>query len=168
MNEEPMQQQEKAGGPRVSVGRGRSRQDYQTPREFLDQVEGRFGKLTFDLAATQGNNVCPAYCGEESNSLSSDHSWHKYGGLLWLNPPYNDIKPWAQKCALEADQGARILMLVPASVGAMWFALFVHGRAMVLFLHPRLSFDGRNAYPKDLMLCCYGFGTVYQPWNWKP
>lgn len=147
--------------------RGSSRQNFATPPEFVHAVEARFGAITVDLAASADNAKAPAWIDEERNSLLVD--WHKFDGLLWLNPPFAHIKPWARKCDVESALGARIALLVPASVGSEWFNDHVHGRALVLPLRPRLTFVGADdPYPKDLMLCVFGEPAGFEPWRWKP
>lgn len=107
---------------------------------------------------------------EENDSLS--RAWHTLKGLLWLNPPFGNIAPWARKCHEEAEKGADILLLIPAAVGSNWFQDYVHRKATVYFLNPRLSFDGKNSFPKDCVLAHY-FATVkdgsfsYETWRWK-
>ena len=155
--------------------RGKSKQDYATPKAFIAAVESRFGPITFDLAASAENAVVSAYYTEEDDSFSKD--WSKLDGLLWLNPPFANIKPWAKKCAESAVQGARIAFLVPASVDSNWHRDYVHGRAMVLFCNGRLSFDGKNPFPKPCMLCMYGYpygvppefviSSGYDVWQWR-
>lgn len=160
---------------------GRSRQDYATPPEFLDAVRKAFGPIVWDLAAHRGNRVCDAYFGPDHahepsrDSLQCDWADIRRGysrtGLLWLNPPFGSIAPWAAKCAAECARGAEILFLVPASVGANWFWDHVAPHAYVYALSPRLSFDGKNSFPKDLILahyqpgvsCGYGFSR----WKWN-
>lgn len=153
-----------------SMNKGKSKQDYGTPTEFLEAVQDRFGKLHFDLAATAANAVTRSFFDPDRDSLKSD--WSLCAGTLWLNPPFADIAPWARKCAAtarEGDFGPRILMLTPASVGSNWFAEHVHRKAMVLALSPRLTFVGTtDPYPKDLMLSCFGFGVQgFDVWRWK-
>lgn len=163
---------------------GRSRQDYGTPREFLDVVERRFGRIYWDLAARADNAVVGGGCfyGPGSRHGGTEDSlkvpWGLYQPcdpdtgaprLQWLNPPYARIEPWVQKVAEEADI-ARIAVLVPAAVGSNWFRRYVHGRAAVLALSPRLVFEGETApYPKDVLLCLYGLGFApgFDVWRWK-
>lgn len=163
---------------------GRSRQDYATPRAFLDAVERRFGRIHWDLAAHRGNETTGRGCfyGPGSPHGGSEDSlqipWTQYGprlpsgdaALQWLNPPYAHIEPWVAKASAEADIGARIAVLVPAAVGSNWFRRHVHHRAAVLALSPRLTFVGcRDTYPKDLMLCLYGLGFApgFDVWRWR-
>jgi phage N-6-adenine-methyltransferase len=146
----------------------RSRQDYGTPRALLDAVKRVFGEIDFDLAADASNAVAPCYYTEADDALRADTPWPR-DALCWLNPPFGRIAPWAARCAAEAQQGARVLMLAPASIGSAWFAAYVHKHAYVLALRPRLTFAGCDApYPKDCILAVYGFGEVgFDVWEWR-
>lgn len=146
---------------------GRSRQDYETPAEFIRAVELRFGRLHVDLAARADNAKCPIFVTPDEDSLSIDWSVRFRNRRAWINPEFADIGPWAAKCA--AARGLHIFMLTPASVGANWFAEHVHGRALVLALSPRLTFVGASdPYPKDCMLSIFGFGVAgFDVWRWR-
>ena len=152
---------------------GKSKQDYQTPKEFLDAVRDRLliGVFAMDLAATKENSVALDYISleEGQDSLSDQQSWVSEG-WAWLNPPYSHIEPWVKKAAGEADYGAHIAMLVPASVGANWWRDWVEPYAYIAFLNGRLTFPPETKpYPKDLALLLYtpwGF-TGNEVWDWK-
>lgn len=151
---------------------GRSRQDYGTPRAFLDAVEIRFGRIVFDLAATSQNKVVDDHFGPGSGAVHDALvvAWPTHGGLLWLNPPFADLAPWAAKCAVEQSAGARIAMLVPAGVGTLWYASHVEPNAYVFALRPRLTFVGETApYPKDLLLCYFTPERLrgFESWGWR-
>jgi phage N-6-adenine-methyltransferase len=147
--------------------RGSSHGVHATPWDLIAAVEEKFGKITCDLAASAANKRCDFFIDEDRDTFKV--VWHKLGsGLLWLNPPFASIEPWVKKCALEARHGAKIALLVPASVGSEWFTSYVWGRARVLPLRPRPSFDGKNPYPKDVMLCVYGVRKGFEPWRWRP
>lgn len=152
-----------------TIKRGKSKQDYQTPREFLDAVERRFGKIQWDLAATNENTVAPNWITPEIDSFKVPWLAQTDGALSFLNPPFSNIEPWAMKCAAESTLGARILFLVPASVGSEWFRKWVHNVAAVFALNPRLTFGGcPTPYPKDCLLAYYGLGvTGFTVWRWK-
>lgn len=147
-------------GPTINRGKGNN--NAATPWEFIRAVEGKFGPLEWDLAASNGNAKAPYFLTEADNAFS--YSWHalwKDHPLCWLNPPFANITPWACKCAAEVQLGARILLLVPASVGANWFEHWVWPYADVYSVG-RMCFDDcydRNGklitddYPKDLILC---------------
>lgn len=149
----------------AGFARGKSKQNYATPPDFMLAVEKRFGSINFDLAAEAENAKHANYFTALDNSLVQE--WHKIPGILWLNPPFSRIEPWAKKCADEAKLGARILFLVPAAVGANWFRDHVHRQALVLALNGRISFDLIAPYPKDCVIACYGFGVGFDTWTWK-
>ena len=152
----------------VAVSSGmNSKQDYKTPDNFMRAVKHQFGTVGWDLAASPHNAQCHNYFDEKLNSLNQD--WTALETLLWLNPPFNDIAPWAAKCAHECTRGAEILFLVPASVGSEWFAERVYQHADVYLLRGRLSFDGKSPYPKDCMLAHYRRGNENRitVWDWR-
>jgi len=155
-----------------ALNRHRSKQDYQTPAGFMRAFEECFGPIGFDLAAHAQNTQHEKFFGVEEDSLRQN--WERTQSLcvgwLWLNPPFNNIKPWAAKCdALREEMGwdCSLAFLVPASVGSNWWREYVHLRAQVHFLSPRLSFDGKNPFPKDIALCLYGMPPGYECWRWK-
>src|SRR5687768_10819519 len=99
-----------------TMKRGKSKQDVQTPPEFMSAVYKRFGPICWDLAASAENTQHASnYFTKEQNSLIQP--WHEiqksanHFGWLWLNCEYDDIAPWASKCAAEMELGARILLL---------------------------------------------------------
>jgi len=73
-------------------------QNIRTPRDVLDAVERRFGRITIDLAAENREaSVCDLFIDEAQDSLSDATVWPT-AGVLWLNPPFKKIDPWASKC----------------------------------------------------------------------
>jgi hypothetical protein len=170
------------GGLKKGAGLARhtSKQDYATPREFLDAVKRKFDvkEWRWDLAAVRENAVVtrnmdyfgPDHTLEQFRDALA-YNWAAIRGDLWLNPPYADIAPWAAKCD-QTVNGVKlfrghIFFLVPASVGSNWWADHVHNKALVEFPRPRLSFDGKNPYPKDIALAVYGETAGYETWTWK-
>lgn len=149
---------------------GKSKQDYETPPEFIAAVERRFGRLHVDLAARADNAKAAIFVPPERDSLSLNWAREFAGRRCWLNPEFADIAPWAAKCAASASAGLHIVMLTPASIGANWFAEHVHGKAIVLGLSPRITFVGAaDPYPKDCMLSVFGLGVAgFDVWRWQP
>lgn len=154
----------------------RSVQSVGTPREFLDAVERRFGKIALDVAADASNAVCNDWLGPgghaEDALTAQSGAWQMFG-WSWLNPPFANIGPWAERCVHESEPviGARVLLLVPASVGSAWFNRYIRPHAYVLELAPRIKFVGHDAgFPKDLLLCVFTperlIGRAF--WRWKP
>lgn len=151
-----------------TINKGNSKQDYQTPLDFMGAVKQRYGKLSFDLAADKANTQCELFYSQEENSLIQP--WHLLTGILWLNPPFDNIGHWAKKCHEESQKGVQILFLVPNSTGANWFRDYVHNKAYVTMLNGRLTFVGcKDPYPKDMVLIHYGayYGAGYGIWDWR-
>lgn len=138
----------------------RSVQTYGTPVELLQAVKRRLhiGAFACDLAASAENAVAPLFYSEGNSAF--DNTWNMGTGVSWLNPPFENIKPWVEKAWEESQKGAHVVMLLPASVGSNWYKDYVHQKAYVVFISPRITFVGETTpYPKDLMLC------VYQPFS---
>jgi phage N-6-adenine-methyltransferase len=132
----------------------RSVQDVGTPDWFIADVEKAYGKIVLDVAASERNHVCDQWLGVDDNSLSMPF-W-KANGLIWCNPPYEKIAPWVELAKKSAARGYRVAVLVPASVGTVWWAKHVDGDALCVFIRPRLIFKGHlTPYPKDLALLIY-------------
>ncbi len=161
---------------------GKSRQDFPTPQDFLDAVSRRFGSIDIDMACRRDNMVArrgvldgdidslaqdwgdPMYFDRDDNVTESGADLR----VAFCNPPFANIDPWAAKCVECRSLSRWTLLLVPASIGSNWFAQHVNGKALVLGLNPRISFDGKAPYPKDCLLACFGFGASgFDVWRWK-
>jgi hypothetical protein len=87
----------------AQFARGASKQNYETPADFIRAVETRFGRLTVDLACSPENAKAPDRFYEDRLP-----AWPREG-LLWLNPPFSNIAPWASRCAAwQPVHGARL------------------------------------------------------------
>jgi len=153
---------------------GKSRQDYETPPEFIKAIESRWGPIDWDLACRRDNCKSQTQLGyffPEVDALKQPWAIELRDMNVWLNPEFADIEPWAAKCALEgpAMRRGRIFMLTPAAVGSNWYHDHVKGKAMVLALRSRIQFVGTTAgYPKDLVLSVFAPGMVgFDDWDWK-
>jgi phage N-6-adenine-methyltransferase len=153
--------------------RGLSKQDVGTPDDFLAAAKRKLGIFAFglDIAASARNAVAKRYYTKAQDCFKQP-SW-KSPGKQWsfLNPEFDSIAPYAERCLRERDDnGARIALLVPASVGANWWSDYVHRKALVLLLNGRITFVGqRDPYPKDCALILYSPDLVsgYDVWRWK-
>jgi phage N-6-adenine-methyltransferase len=148
-----------------------SKQDYQTPHIFINAVERKFEPIIWDLAAHSENKIVPHYYGPGSAYCDDTFFtlWPK-NGLCWLNPEYENIFPYVDKCCVQSKHyDVKIALLVPVATGTKWFEEKVHNKCMVYFLRPRITFVGmEDPFPKDCMLCMYGnlYGVGYDIWHW--
>lgn len=168
---------------RISSGAG-SKQNYGTPWDFLAPTIKRFGKIVFDLAAEEKNKKHKRYfakplkgkCGSKiCTAVAHDslvQNWaaltKKYGGILWLNPPFKRILAWIVKCALEAERGASVVLLSSAAVGSDWYLKHVFGVADTYILNGRLTFD-EEPFMRDLMVTHWwpGMTGKMNVWDWR-
>lgn len=155
--------------PEPRHNKGKSKQDYETPDDFIAAVKRRYSIEEFDcdLAASAENTKAPCYHDIDSNSLIQN--WKIGDGWNWLNPPFADIRPWVEKAYAEwIIHGAMTLVLLPAGVGSNWFRDFVYEKATLILLNNRIHFVGAEfTYPKDLILVEYGprAGCGVGPWG---
>lgn len=78
------------------------------------------------------------YFTEEDDALTQTWS-----GTVWLNPPYGTgIPRWVEKAIQSADEGATVVMLVPARTDSVWFQQLVRRAHEVRLLAGRVTFVG--------------------------
>ncbi len=168
---------------RISSG-ANSKQNYGTPWEFLTPTAKLFGPIVFDLAAEEKNKkhhryfakalkgkckskICQAVA---HDSFAQDWAalTKKYGGILWLNPPFKKILRWVLKCLEESRRGANVVMLSSAAVGSDWYLKKVFGVADTIILNGRLTFDD-EPFMRDLMLTHWwpGMTGKMSIWDWR-
>jgi phage N-6-adenine-methyltransferase len=90
--------------------------DRGTKREFIDELELRFGGFTLDVAAAPHNAKAPKFYTREDDGLVQP--WR---GNVWCNPPYSDLSAWVFKAWAEWEEYSgyagleRIVMLLPSN-----------------------------------------------------
>lgn len=165
----------KAGNRLLGTNRHKSRQDHPTPWPFMSAIENRFGVVAVDLAATKTNAKAGRFISPRENSLKQDWTALLKGELGYLNPPFDPIAPWADKCIEEAMKGARFVLLTQASIDSKWFwKIFPY--CTTYALRSRLTFIGSTQpFPKPLILSafnCVRLGAEPGPcgrlheWDW--
>lgn len=165
------------GAKGAGYARGASKQNYATPACLIEPVKAMLGikRFAFDFAADRFNAKADDWWTERDDSLvKTPQDWLDAVGTGWgwLNPPFNDITPWARRCRQLQRLGGSVAFLVPASVGANWHRDWVHDKAYVLFLNGRIPFMPDKptwGYPKDCYLALYtpGRHAGYDVWSWR-
>ena len=161
---------------RPRIGHPDSEQDVGTPERVLTSICERLLRtraFVVDLAASERFHVAPAFFTKETDAFTQD--WAMFCGLkrgwAWLNSPFTDIEPWVQKCFYEAQRGAYICQLVPASTDTDWWAKHVDGKAYVVYLGGRFAFEGHShTYPTPLALLLWTPWLMggHRHWRWCP
>jgi len=99
----------------VKRGADDATDDRGTKREFIDELEARFGSFTLDTAAATHNAKADRFYSRADDGLSLP-----WTGNVWCNPPYSDLAAWVEKAWDEWDQRngidlERIVMLLPSN-----------------------------------------------------
>lgn len=147
-------------GPRVLLGNlavhrgtaakngGRWRGDgreWATPPELYAALDAEFA-FTLDPCATAANAKCPRYYTERENGLTQ--SWA--GERVFMNPPYGrEVYAWTRKARAEAEGGALVAGLLPASTDlAWWHDDVIAPGAEIRYIRGRVRFlvGGQRAY----------------------
>ena len=125
---------------------------WETPQEFFNALDAEF-HFNLDVCALPENAKCAAYYTPEMDGLS--RPWH---GRCWCNPPYGrEIGKWVQKAAGSAENGALVVMLLPARTDTQWFHEHIlNPKREIRFVRGRLKFGGaKNSAPFPSMVVVF-------------
>lgn len=78
----------------------------QTPETLMEYFEEKYGKFDFD--------PCPP--NPEINGLQID-----WGNRNYVNPPFNNLKPWLIKSVEEWKKGKEVIFLMPIRIHTTYF-----------------------------------------------
>ena len=122
--------------------------DYETPKELLNNLEIEFGKM-FD--------PCPLH--SKFDGLVID--WKE---INFVNPPYSrKLKElFIKKAYEEWRKGKTVIMLLPVSTSTKIFHEYIYGFAEIRFIKGRIKFSGlKTSGQMDNMLVIYKPNKLY-------
>ena len=126
--------------------------EWGTPQELFDRLNAIF-HFDLDAAATAENAKCEKFYTKENNAL-----YQKWGGNVWLNPPYGrHIGAFVKKAYEEVMQGeaSSVVLLLPARTDTTWYHEYC-AKGIVIFLRGRLRFGGaQNSAPFPSMIVIF-------------
>lgn len=109
---------------------------WETPPEIFEPLHREFD-FTLDPCAAPETAKCAKFFTEADNGLERDWSGHR----VYMNPPYGaEIYAWTRKARREAEKGALVVGLLPASTDLAWWHDDVVGHADVRYLRGRVRF----------------------------
>lgn len=127
--------------------------EWETPQDFFDKLDLEF-RFTLDAAATPENAKCKQFYTQQDDALKLP-----WCGVVWCNPPYGRvIGRFVQKGWEEAQQGATVVMLIPARTDTRYWHDYVMRAAEVRLLRGRLYFKrpgqerGRAPFPSAVVV----------------
>lgn len=125
---------------------------WSTPQDLYDMLNEEF-HFTLDVCALPENAKCERYYTPEIDGLSQ-----KWDGVCWCKPPYGrEIGKWVAKAVKASEEGATVVMLLPARTDTRWFHDYVYkDYAEIRFIKGRLKFGGaKNAAPFPSMIVIF-------------
>jgi phage N-6-adenine-methyltransferase len=129
--------------------------EWTTPQALFDSLDKIFHFET-DVCATAANTKCSRYYTTEDDGLAQE--WR---GVCWCNPPYGrGLGIWVRKAFEAAENGATVVMLLPAYTGNAWWQDFVIPHGEVLLLRGRLQYGG-VAFPAPFSSCIVVFSKTF-------
>lgn len=108
--------------------------NWETPKEFYDQLSNEFGGFDFD--------PCPL------NNKRFDGLKINWGNKNFINPPYSlKLKEsFVQKAVDESNKGKLCVLLLPVSTSTKLFHKVIKPNAKeIRFIEGRLKFSGYNS-----------------------
>lgn len=128
---------------------------WETPKDFFNKLDSEF-HFNVDVCALPENAKCAVYYTPEMNGLVQP--WH---GNCWCNPPYGrEIGKWVKKAYESSQNGALVVMLLPARTDTRWFHDYIYNKAEIRFICGRLKFGkSKNSAPFPSMI------VVFRPNN---
>lgn len=116
-----MSQLSLANVPKKAVPPDGASDHWFTPTRYFAPWHREF-RFTLDVAATAESTKASHFFDIGMNGLEQNWAGHR----CWMNPPYSDIAPWAEKALLESQtNGALVVGLLPAWTDRAWWADFV-------------------------------------------
>lgn len=132
--------------------------EWETPIEFFRALDEEFG-FFLDAAASVDNTLCHHFYSQQVNGLA--FSWAAWvEGAVWCNPPYGtQISKWVRKCFDESQDGATVVMLIPARTETAYWHDYVMRAAEIRFVRGRLRFSGSSVnapFPSAVVVFRFG------------
>lgn len=120
--------------------------EWATPKELFNKLNRRY-KFTLDPCANSTNAKCEKFYTVEDDGLSK--SWANE--VVFVNPPYSNIKDWVSKAHREAaTNGATVVMLIPSRTDTRyWHDYIMEGADKIYFVKGRIKFENNNQPQKN-------------------
>jgi len=118
--------------------------EWETPQDLFNKLNQEYN-FTLDPCATKENAKTTKYYTKEQNGLLK--SWKNE--IVFVNPPYSNIKEWAKKCANEyINNKTTIILLIPSRTDTIYFHNYILPYAKLIFIKGRLHFNNsKNCAP---------------------
>ena len=118
--------------------------EWATPEEFYKKLDALY-RFDLDPCATAENAKCKKFYTQQTDGLKQ----HWTGHTVFCNPPYSGIKLWVEKCYVEANESAKVcVMLIPSRTDTKYWHEWISRANRVIFVRGRLRFGhAKNVAP---------------------
>lgn len=136
--------------PDGSAPKEESYQHWNTPRWLIDLIS-QLRPVALDPCSNKHSVVQARLIRTVSDDgLAADFCWwieaQRHRGLVYVNPPYNNPLPWAERAIAEAAAGAEIVLCLPSSHSTLWWRrLKDHCQALAL-MGSRVQFGREGVF----------------------
>lgn len=121
-----------------------SSDEWATPPHIVERISAEYGPFDLDACCRPETAKAPTFYTKADDGLRQP-----WDGVVWVNPPYSDPKPWCQKAVNETlnPNCFRVVMLLPAATDTGWFHDLVLPHADIRFIRGRIRFLGWKGTP---------------------
>lgn len=135
---------------------------WRTPAALYRALDKEFS-FTIDVAADAENALVDRFVERETDALAI--SWAEE--RVFCNPPYGrELERWVAKAVLESqEQGALVVMVLPARTGNRWFHRYVLPHAEIRFIRGRLNFTLGSVAAKKFRAPFDSMVVIYRPFR---
>lgn len=105
--------------------------EHSTPWDLFNRIGAEYGPFTLDAAAREWNAKCADY----NDGVKPDIPWR--GEMVWLNPPYSQLRHWMARAWRESRTARGVVCLVPVAPDCYWWSESVEGKAHTVRLLTR-------------------------------
>lgn len=108
------------------------RQKWRTPDYLFKWLSDLYGPFTIDCAASEQNTMCERYFTEEMNALKQIVN---FGEMCFLNPPFNNIKPFIEWVMWQRDNlRATFAVVLPSDLSTQWGELVTRQASEIIHI----------------------------------
>lgn len=117
---------------------GHEMQRQLTPAYVLEPVRRALGGIDLD-PCTEPDNPCRATRFYTAETDGAAQPWDS--DTIYVNPPYSKARErWVRRCIEAAENGARVVLLMPSHTDTRLFHLAIETASHVVFIKGRVKF----------------------------
>lgn len=123
-----------------------SHDEHYTPQPIIERVQAVLGVIELDPCSNSHEKPwVPAKRHYTKDDDGLFQGW--VAESVYVNPPYSNLLPWAEKLNQELTHSKleEALVLVPAYTDTQWWDVLCKPGPMLCFFHGRLTFEGNRS-----------------------